>query len=118
MQVNFLVNFSCNLTCEKRGDCCSDYSICEMIEESKNTKCQTKYCKYCTNDSLTCLKCLNQNLFYKNNCFKKCPKETTEISQYNICISKSCKIPHCEICEGNECKKCQFCQDCSLYSLK
>ena len=77
-----------------------------MLEETNNNDCIIKNCKYCSKDNLTCFKCDTQYLFYNNGCFQKCPKETKKIALYDICVSTKCKIPNCEICQGNFCKKC------------
>lgn len=47
--------------------------------------------------------------YYKNKCYKDCPKNTNVIDSNNICLDKSpCLIDNCETCDisNTKCTKC------------
>ncbi len=77
---------SCHPSCEKTGECCSDYQICEIIEKSHSIDCLEPNCKLCTRDRKVCLQCKDNFFYYNSKCVLNCPQKTQASSQ-NICES-------------------------------
>jgi hypothetical protein len=93
------------MSCQKNGDCCSDYKLCEKMEEIKNTNCKVSNCQYCNDDGNLCLQCIKGFLYNFGSCVENCPKGT--IRNEMVCQNQECDgIKNCEECEGKICKKC------------
>lgn len=107
---------SCDIDCKRNGTCCSDYKHCDFIEEkNKEMKINRQVCKVenCSNCMIRknkeiCLMCNEGFFYYRNNCLSKCPNNTIELDNNNICIDKiSCKVNNCEKCQHKvKCEKC------------
>jgi hypothetical protein len=64
---------SCDLSCKRRGNCCSDFKLCEMIQDNYNTNPKTiKNCKFDTSDHKICLQCEEGHFYYNNMCVMEC----------------------------------------------
>ncbi len=72
--------------------------------------CWINRCKTCItkNNKQICLMCNEGFFYYKNTCLKKCPNDTIELDNNNICVDrKSCEVNNCEKCINNsKCVKC------------
>lgn len=55
-----------------------------------------------------CLMCNDGFFLYKNSCVSKCPLNTIELDNNNLCVDKiNCKVNNCEKCiHGEKCTKC------------
>jgi hypothetical protein len=107
--------FSCEKSCVKEKNCCSDYSICEEIENLKIDQNQNKTilnnsisdCLFASKDGKNCLQCQDGLFYYKNQCLVFCPKDTEKFMDNQICIDKNCTKEDCLTCDQNGiCKKC------------
>lgn len=83
---------SCDHSCKSKGNCCSDFKFCEILEKNKIENKYIPNCKFSTIDSKLCLQCKEGFYLYDNNCFDKCPKNTKILENNKICLNNQCKI--------------------------
>lgn len=89
---------SCNSNCRRKGNCCSDFKICEIIQDNYND--EIKYndkekeisnCLYDSLDHQSCLQCEEGFYLYMSKCYSKCPENFFPDEKNKICNSnKKC----------------------------
>lgn len=91
---------SCSLSCTRKGDCCSDFKVCEIIQQNYNDQDQDmknriQNCKFDSNEHKICLQCKDGFFLYHGKCFTNCPDGTTSNSINNICLSSENQTQKC-----------------------
>ena len=105
---------SCGSDCSRKGNCCSDYKICEMItnytpqsvisDTIKENLLQIRTgCTHFNSDFTLCLQCSSEYYFHDNKCLENCPSGYNKSKYNRICLSCA---DNCEICEEKKCLTC------------
>jgi len=82
---------SCEDTCKTKGNCCSDYKFCEILEKNKIEAKNITNCEFSTIDSKICLQCMEGFYLYENFCLDKCPHKTKALDNNKICLKYESK---------------------------
>jgi hypothetical protein len=89
---------SCKEDCTRKGNCCSDYKLCEIISENihinKNdyNKETMPNCKYDSLDRKTCYQCEDNYYYYEGKCLDRCPDNTNSNDINKICDDAPCPL--------------------------
>jgi hypothetical protein len=84
----------CDANCVIRGNCCSDYKICDIIQKrilsnKKEMKNAIQNCRFEYSSYKICFQCNEGFYYHKNSCVEKCPVEA-KINEINkICYTNA-----------------------------
>lgn len=109
---------SCKDDCITKGDCCSDYQECQNLFKmnlNKKLDCSSKIsncelCDYSIFNKISCKQCNSKYFLRNGQCINSCYPSDQLLEKNKICIkNQHCRVDNCGECvDGNPavCKHC------------